>query len=121
MMRNKRARCLAAIIAVIVVVITLMSGCDLLNKNKETAESYVKASAYRDSGLVADHFKTTEVYKSGSKTLMAVKFASDNYDWLGSYCVYLDDGIVRGCTSMMHPDYNYTQNIAELKALFGLL
>ena len=85
------------------------------------AETAVKSYVYRDLGGVPDRLSSKVIYKnSDSAMLVAVDFALDSGDWMGSYCVYVKYGAVISATSMMGAEYDFKSHLEEVKALFAV-
>ncbi len=108
-------------------VITLV-GCDIFDVFYgtsdsaciEVAEKGVKSQVYKELGVVADRFDSEVIYKDGDDRLIAVKYAFDDGDWGGAYCLYLVGEYVVNGTSMLPPGFDFDERLEELKALFGL-
>ncbi len=86
----------------------------------EAAEKGVKSQVYKELGVVADRFDSEVIYKDGNDRLIAVKYAFDDGDWGGAYCLYLVGEYVVNGTSMLPPGFDFDAQLEELKALFGL-
>lgn len=118
-MNTNSKKGLGGILSSVLLIILLFNifGCE---NYKEEAEKYVKQDVYRELGVVADKFDTEVIHKDGDERLVAVRYAVDGGDWMGSYCVYMSGEYVRNCTTMLPSGYDFNEHLEELIALFGI-
>ena len=115
---------IAKIIVLIVLIGSFFVGGNLFTSESdaiESAEKMVNHEVYRYLGLVPERFDSEVIYKDGDNRLIQVRYSLDkSREWDGTCCVYTIGEYARNCTTIMGPGYDFKEDLAGTKALFGL-
>ena len=115
---------IAKIIVLIILIGSFFVGGNLFTNESdaiESAEKMVNHEVNRYLGLVPERFDSEVIYKDDDDRLIQVRYCLDKSgDWDGTCCVFTKGDYAYNCTTIMGAGYDFEENLAETKALFGL-
>lgn len=91
-----------------------------MNVQKD-AQAHVKQEVMRTIGITATKFSSDVIYNKDGNKIVVVKYGIDSSGYDGSQCLYYKKNIYCDSTKIMPVDYNYKENLEDVKAYFGIL
>lgn len=113
-------RIILALVTVGICVYSVFALTDTGKSPTKSAEEKVNHEVFSIVGVVPQQLKSKVIYKDGQRRLIVVDYGLTSGYWDGSCCVYTYGYTVMDYTQIMAYGYNFSGQINELKALFGI-
>lgn len=85
------------------------------------AQAHVKQEVMRTIGITATKFNSDIIYNKDGNKIVVVKYGIDSSGYDGSQCLYYKNNRYYSSTKIMPVDYDYKENLEDVKAYFGIL